>query len=266
VTARETRTTGGADAAVVAARLRAAGCVFAEDEARLLLDAAAAPDELAALVDRRCAGEPLEHVLGWAWFRGRRIAVRPGVFVPRRRTEYLVELAVALARPADAVVDLCCGSGAIGASVAAAVPGIELHAADVDPAAVRCARDNVADLGWVHLGDLYSALPDRLRGRVRLLLVNAPYVPTPHIPLLPPEARLHEPRLAYDGGPDGLDIARRVSAQATRWLAPDGQLLVETSTAQAENLLAIVAGDGMAARIATDDERAATVVIGTRPA
>ncbi|MEV4067109.1 putative protein N(5)-glutamine methyltransferase, partial [Nonomuraea dietziae] len=116
-------------------RLRAAGCVFAEDEARLLLSAAPTPADLEAMVERRVAGLPLEHVLGWAQFRGLRVAVDPGVFVPRRRTEFLVGEAVALARPGGVVVDLCCGTGAAGAALTAALDGLEVHAADIDPAA-----------------------------------------------------------------------------------------------------------------------------------
>src|SRR5919109_1426055 len=102
----------------IVARLRAAGCVFAKDEARLLMSAATSPTELAAAVQRRVDGTPLEYVLGWAEFCGLRIAVEPGVFVPRRRTELLVREAVALVRPGAVVVDLCCGSGAVGAAVA----------------------------------------------------------------------------------------------------------------------------------------------------
>lgn len=132
----------------VVARLRAAGCVFAEDEAELLLSAARTPAELATLVERRAIGHPLEHVLGWADFRGLRITVDPGVFVPRRRTEFLVEQALALTPPGAVVVDLCCGSGALGTALVSALPGrAELYAADVDPAAVRCARRNVAGVG-----------------------------------------------------------------------------------------------------------------------
>src|SRR6476661_11001286 len=109
----------------VVARLRAAGCVFAEDEARLLL-AEARSDALDALVARRVAGEPLEHVLGWAEFCGLRIAVSPGVFVPRRRTEALVDLAVAVLVDVEhpVVVDLCCGAGGIGVAIAAREPGV----------------------------------------------------------------------------------------------------------------------------------------------
>ncbi|MFE2633067.1 methyltransferase, partial [Streptomyces sp. NPDC059374] len=132
--------------AVVSA-LRAAGCVFAEDEARLLRSAAGGPGELNALVDRRVSGLPLELVVGWAEFAGLRITVTPGVFVPRRRTEFLVRQALAHVPGARVVVDLCCGTGAVGAALAAALHGAELHAADIDPVAVRCARRNVAPFG-----------------------------------------------------------------------------------------------------------------------
>src|SRR5579864_9525778 len=197
---------------VIVARLRAAGCVFAEDEARLLMSAARTPAELDAMVGQRAAGLPIEQVLGWAEFCGQRIAVAPGVFVPRRRTEFLVRQAEALARPGAVIVDLCCGAGAIGAALAAAVDRAEVHAADIDPAAVRCARRNVP--GQVYQGDLYEPLPSRLRGRVAIVVANVPYVPSGEIRLLPAEARAHEPRVALDGGPDGLDVLRRVAAGA----------------------------------------------------
>jgi release factor glutamine methyltransferase len=242
-------------------QLRAAGCVFAEDEARLLIDAAATPDELAGLVEQRVAGRPLEHVLGWAEFCGLRIAVGPGVFVPRRRTEFLVAQAAALTRPGAVVVDLCCGSGALGAALAAAVGPLELHAADLDPAAVRCARRNVN--GLVYQGDLFDALPASLRGRVRTLLANVPYVPSDDVELMPAEARLHEARMALDGGPDGLDVLRRVVAAAPRWLAPGGHLLIETSERQAPAAVDAFTDGGLTARVADDDDRGATVVIGS---
>jgi release factor glutamine methyltransferase len=249
----------------VISRLRAAGCVFAEDEARLLVDTARTPAELADMVDRRVAGLPLEHVLGWAEFAGRRIAVDPGVFVPRRRTELLAREAAALARPGAVVVDLCCGSGAVGVAVAAAVPGVELHAADVDPAAVRCARRNVAAVGGqVYEGDLDAPLPPALAGRVDVLVANAPYVPTDAVGLMPPEARLHEPRVALDGGSDGLDVQRRVAAAAPRWLAPGGHLLIETSKRQASHTAAAIAAAGLTAQVVHAAELDATVVIGRR--
>jgi release factor glutamine methyltransferase len=322
-------------------RLRSAGCVFAEDEADLLLAAPFSPRELAAAVERRVGGFPLEYILGWAEFCGLRIAVGPGVFVPRRRTEFLVSEAAALlealtsspyradpqsaapqpaatqssrahakvwadlssqsagfqprpsvsagavsrvdaagmaapastgassapfpARPERIVVDLCCGSGAVATALAAAVTGIELHAADVDPSAVRCARGNVVPAGGhVHEGDLYAALPAWLRGRVDILAVNAPYVPTASISSMPHEARVHEPRVSLDGGPDGLDVQRRVIAQAAAWLRAGGHLLIETSRRQAQQTAAAMAQGGLTPRIACSEELDATVVIGRR--
>ena len=251
---------------VIVTRLRDAGCVFAEDEARLLMSAARTPADLAAMVDRRAAGLPLEHVLGWAEFCGLRIAVDPGVFVPRRRTEFLVRQAAAVARPRAVVVDLCCGSGAVGAALAAALDRVELYAVDVDPTAVRCARRNVATAGGqVYEGDLYQPLPATLRGRVDVLVANAPYVPTEAVGLLPPEARTHEPRVALDGGMDGLKVLRRVSAAAALWLAPGGHLLVETSERQAPQTVEAFARNGLNPQVANSDELNATVVIGTRP-
>ncbi len=251
----------------VIARLRAAGCVFAEDEARLLISAAQTPADLAAMVDRRVGGLPLEQVLGWAEFCGLKVAVDPGVFVPRRRTEFLVGQAAALARPRAVVVDLCCGSGAIGAALAAALDRIELHAADIDPAAVRCAWRNVAAAGGqVHEGDLYEPLPAALRGRVDILVASTPYVPTEEIGLLPREARLHEPHVALDGGADGLEVLRRVAEQAPQWLAQGGHLLAETSEDQGPRAAEIVARAGLIARLASSGELNATVIIGTRAA
>jgi release factor glutamine methyltransferase len=256
--------------ASVVAALRAAGCVFAEDEAELLVSAARTPEELTALVARRVAGTPLEHVLGWAGFRGLRITVEPGVFVPRRRTEFLVEQALARAPDAAVVVDLCCGSGAVGAALAAvldgAPDGVELHAADIDPAAVRCARRNLAAVGGrVHTGDLFLALPGDLRGRVAILTANVPYVPSDEVPLLPSEAREHEPLVALDGGADGLDVLRRVAAGAPDWLAPGGCLLVETSARQASAAVAAFTRSGLTTRVAVSEELHAHVVIGVRP-
>jgi len=246
----------------VVAALRAAGCVFAEDEAELILATARTPEDLAALVDRRVAGLPLELVVGWAEFRGLRIAVEPGVFVPRRRTEFLVEQALAQVPDASVVVDLCCGSGALGAALASALGPVELHAADVDPAAVRCARRNVD--GHVHQGDLFTALPDDLRGRIDILAANVPYVPTDEVGLLPAEARDHEPLTALDGGTDGLDILRRVAAGAPGWLAPGGCVLVETSERQAAAALAAFAESGLTSRLAVSEDQYATVVVGVR--
>ncbi|MFI6850738.1 putative protein N(5)-glutamine methyltransferase [Streptomyces sp. NPDC050416] len=246
--------------------LRAAGCVFAEDEAELILTTARTPAEAAAMVERRVAGLPLELVVGWAEFRGLRITVGPGVFVPRRRTEFLVEQALARAPGAGVVVDLCCGSGAVGAALAAGLGPVELHAADIDPAAVACARGNVAAAGGhVHQGDLFEALPGGLRGRVGILAANVPYVPSDEIGLLPPEARAHEPLVALDGGADGLDVLRRVAAEAPRWLAPGGCVLVETSRHQAPKALDAFERSGLTPHLAVSEEPYAHVVIGVAP-
>ncbi|WP_206422634.1 putative protein N(5)-glutamine methyltransferase [Nocardioides pantholopis] len=251
----------------IAARLRAAGCVYAEEEAALLRQAAAEADDptaLERLVADRVAGLPLETLLGWAELDGLRVRVEPGVFVPRRRTAYLVRLAAADLRPGAVAVDLCCGSGAVGAALAARVPGAEVHAADLDPAAVACARRNLpADR--VHQGDLYAALPADLRGRVDVLAVNAPYVPTDAIALMPPEARLHEPAVALDGGADGLEVQRRVAARAPSWLAPGGLLLIETSHEQGPGTAALMTAAGLDARVQADPELGATVATGRAP-
>ena len=228
-------------------QLRAAGCVFAEDEAVLLAAAAESADELAAMVGRRVDGAPVEVVVGWAEFCGLHIRIEPRVFVPRRRTEGLALAAADRARAGAVVVDLCCGSGAIGAVVASRVPGVVLHAADIDPVAVRCARLNLSPYGGhVHEGDLFAALPAELRGRVDVLVVNAPYVPTAELAFMPPEARVHEPMPALDGGPDGLDVHRRVAADVGDWLAPAGVVLAECSEGQAAGLRAAYSAAGVA--------------------
>jgi release factor glutamine methyltransferase len=248
----------------VVAKLRAAGCVFAEDEARLLVAAAGTPGALAALVDRRVGGVPLEHVLGWAEFCGLRIVVDPGVFVPRRRTELLVREAAALvAKPGAVVVDLCCGSGAVGAALAAVLDEADVYAVDIDHTAVACARGNLDPVGGqVFEGDLYEPLPTSLRGHVDVLVANTPYVPRDSVRLMPPEARDHEPRVALDGGEDGLDVQRAVASRATTWLAPGGHLLIETSEGQAPQLVDVFAGSGLSAWVTESGELQATVVIG----
>jgi release factor glutamine methyltransferase len=246
----------------VVSRLRAAGCVFAEDEARLLVDAARTPAELALLVERRVAGLPLEHVLGWAEFCGVRVRVDAGVFVPRRRTELLVREASVVARPGAVVVDMCCGSGAVGAVIAAGAAAVELHAVDIDPVAVRCARRNVPAPGVVYEGDLFEPLPDRLRGHVDMVVANAPYVPTDAIPLMPLEARAHEPAVALDGGLDGLAVQRRLIAEAPEWLAAGGQLLVETGEQQASDTAEAFALAGLVPRVVRCADLDATVVVG----
>ena len=193
------------------------------------------------------------------------------LFVPRRRSEFLVSVALGLVRSwgtagTPVIVDLCCGTGALGLAVAAGTGSGELHAADLDPAAVACARRNVEPAGGrVYQGDLFAALPPGLRGRIGVLICNAPYVPTTEIAFMPAEAREHEAKLALDGGADGLATLRRVTASAGEWLAPGGMLLVETSERQAPSMAAAMSAAGLAPRVREDDDSGTTVVTGTGP-
>jgi release factor glutamine methyltransferase len=206
----------GRQRSLVIERLRAAGSVFAEDEARLLRD-----DE--ALVARRVAGERLEHVLGWAEFAGLRIEVDPGVFIPRPQTEALAEQA-ASRRPAVAL-DLFAGSGAIACVVKARNPTARVVAAELDPVALACARRNGARFGVeVVAADVDAGVPSELEGQVDVLTANVPYVPSRELPFVPHDG---EPAAAVDGGPDGLGWVRRVALIAARWLDPAGRLLME---------------------------------------
>ena len=263
--------------------MRAAGSVFAEDEAELLVSATDDPTALASMVARRVAGEPVEAIVGWASFCGLRIVVAPGVFVPRRRTELLVREAISIvqwqmvANSPDrqpiatglSIVELCCGTGAVAAAIldgmGTAAGELEVHAADIDSRATACARENLGDPGQVHTGDLYDALPAGLRGRIDILVANAPYVPTDAIAMMPPEARDHEPRVALDGGADGLDVQRRIIEGAHEWLAPGGHLLVETSRRQAAGTVTACEATGLVTRVVTDDDLDATAVVGRRP-
>ena len=244
------------------ARLRAAGCVFAEDEARLLRAAAGSPAELDAMVERRVAGVPLEARarLGGvlrAADRGRPRRLR----APAAHRRSWSAQAAAPA-PGRAPWSWTCAAARARSARRSPPPlaGVELHAADIDPAAVGCARRNLR--AGVYEGDLYAPLPERLRGRVDLLVVNAPYVPTAAIATMPPEARDHEPRVALDGGADGLDVQRRVAAEAPAWLRPGGHLLIETGADQAPHTAAVFAAAGLVPLVEYAED--ATVVIGER--
>lgn len=256
------------DLGEVAERLRAAGCVYAEEEADLLITQAGPDGDLESLVARRVGGEPLEHVLGWVDFAGVRVSLNPGVFIPRRRTELLVQAAIDAGRAAGltepVVVDLCCGSGAVGAAVAHQLGG-RLYAVDIDEAAVQCARDNVPADSEVFVGDLYQPLPRDLAGAVDLLVVNAPYVPTAELSLMPRDLRAHELAVAHDGGTDGVDVQRRVAAEAPAWIRPGGHLLTETSRRQADTVAEVFAAAGLEPAIRRSDELGATVVLGQLP-
>jgi release factor glutamine methyltransferase len=202
----------------VVERLRAAGCVFAEDEAQLL-----GGDE--ALIARRIAGERIEHVRGGTEVCGLRIEVEPGVFIPRPQTEALAEQAASL-QPRIAL-DLFAGCGAIACVVKSRNPHARVVAAELDEAALACARRNAERFGVeVVASDVDAGVAAELEGRVDVLTANVPYVPTRELAFVPHDG---EPDAALDGGGDGLDWVRRVIAVAPRWLRPGGVLLYEQS-------------------------------------
>jgi release factor glutamine methyltransferase len=193
--------------------------------------------ELRGAVERRAAGEPLQYVTGEMPFRHLVLKVCPGVFIPRPETEVLVDEALASLPTAGdgiapVVVDLCTGSGAVGLSIAHERPDARVYATEIVPGAAEVARANaercgVADRVTVLDGDLFSPLPAELRGAVDLVVANPPYVPTGDLPALPAEVGEFEPHVALDGGPDGLDVARRIAAEALAWLRPGGTLALE---------------------------------------
>jgi release factor glutamine methyltransferase len=244
--------------------------VYAEDEASLLLEAAgqeSVGQDLAALerlVAARVEGEPLEQLIGWVAFAGLRIAVGPGVFVPRRRTELLAEQAVSLIDDRSVVVELCCGAGAVAAVLQRSHRLLALYAVDIDQTAVDYARRNLSEPAVILVGDLYDPLPSRLHDGVDVIVANAPYVPTAAIPLMPREARDHEPAVALDGGVDGADIHRRIIAGAPSWLRRGGRLLIETGREQSVITAAAMRDHGLDVDVVIDDDRDATVVVGRR--
>jgi release factor glutamine methyltransferase len=243
--------------------LRAAGCVFAEEEAAILYETTTDPVRLREMVHRRANGEPLEQVVGWARFAGVRLVVRPGVFVPRMRTETLVAQALAVTPEGGVVLDLCCGGGAIGAAIAAAKPGVRLWASDIDPVAVANAIENITVFGGIaSVGDLDDAIPAHLRGHVDVIVANVPYVPSSHVEYLPAEARDHEPRIALDGGDDGLDVLRRIAPRALEWLRLGGWFLTECGRDQADTTCGVLRDAGLDALVHNDYELDVTVVAG----
>jgi release factor glutamine methyltransferase len=225
-------------------------------------------------VARRVAGEPLQYVIGWAPFGPLRLRVGPGVFVPRPETESLADRAAARLRGRPAppegprvAVDLCTGSGAIGCFLAAEVPEARVLATELDPGALAWARPNAERYGVELLaGDLDGPLPPELAGRVDVLCANVPYVPSAAIATMPRDVRDHEPRLALDGGPDGLDVLRRLAARSGHWLAPGGGLFCEIGEDQAEAATALLTAAGLAeVAVHPDLVGRDRIVEGTRP-
>lgn len=265
--------TSSADGPQFVGQLRAAGCVFAEEEVAVIVSRFPALHDQLVAVERRCSGTPLELVLGVVDFAGAMVTVAPGVFLPRHRAETLVAAADMLADSLPCVdparigsclvLDLGCGSGAIASAVCARHPQWEVHACDLDPVAVRCAQANARTYGFaVHRADWFHGLPQPLRGRLSLIIAHLPYVPTGEIALLPRDYRAVEPASAVDGGVDGLDAWRAVAARCTDWLLPGGHLLTQVASHQAEAASAVAAAEGLSIRLLEYDD---SVVVDVQP-
>jgi release factor glutamine methyltransferase len=205
------------------------------------------PEERSAFragIERRAAGEPLQYVTGEMPFRHLVLQVRPGVFIPRPETEVLVDAVLeylegrGVAEPV--VVDLCTGSGAVAVSTAFERAGARAYATEIVPETAEVARLNaeragVADRVTVGVGDLFEPLPPELRGLADVVVSNPPYIPTVDLADLPDEVGSREPRVALDGGADGLDTVRRIVDGARDWLRPGGLLAIETDTARVKD-------------------------------
>ena len=205
---------------------------------------------VSALLARRRRGEPLQHLLGWEGFCGLRLRVTPEALIPRPETELLVEWAVEILRPAGVsprrVIDLGTGSGAIACALAHWLPHVSVVGIDISAEALAVARENIRALGFegrVRLvqGDLCAPLASALAD---LVIANPPYIASRDLETLPPEVREWEPRLALDGGPDGMAFHRRILAEAPEYLKAGGWLLMEVGEEQAETLAGLLALGG----------------------
>jgi release factor glutamine methyltransferase len=192
-------------------------------------------ERYAHAVSRRARREPLQRILGWEEFRGVRVRLTDAVLVPRPETETLVEWALALLPPPGGrqllAIDLGTGSGCIACALASERPDLDVIAVDVSPAAAAVARDNAQALGLAaRVGVVAADLLDGVRDLgADLIVSNPPYLPSALVPELAPEVRIHEPRLALDGGADGLTLIRRIATTARRYLRPSGALAIETA-------------------------------------
>ncbi len=272
---------------VLAAEMAEAGVPDAETDAALLLSFVTGalpmnlrldswtqvpePDESAfrALCQRRKQRVPLQYLTHRQSFLGRDFYVDERVLIPRPETELLAERAIAAiqATGADAALDLCCGSGCLAVSLALACPGTSVHAADLSPDALAVTSRNAAALDakvTLHQGDLFGALPEGMRFGV--IASNPPYIPSEECRHLQAEV-MQEPNLALDGGADGLDIYRRIAAEAPNRLNPGGTLLMEVGAGQARDVMALCAEAGLIpVGIHEDYQHIERMVEGRRPA
>jgi release factor glutamine methyltransferase len=247
--------------AAAAARLEAAGVaspqhdadvllahVLGVERSRLPLVESADDAQLAAydaLVARRAAREPLQHLTGESWFRHVRLSVGPGVFTPRPETELLAGWAIEQVHAAGGsgvVVDLCTGSGAIAAAVRDEAPRAQVHAVELSEEAFRYAQVNLSDVD-LRLGDAFAAFDDLL-GEVDVVVCNPPYVPLEAWESVAPEARDHDPHLALFSGADGLDAIRVLALRAAELLRPGGVVGVEHADVQGESVPEVFAATG----------------------
>ncbi len=224
----------------------------------------AAGGRFRALVARRADHEPLQHLLGYEDFRGLRLRVTPDVLIPRPETEGLVEWALELLNASSSngsplLADIGTGSGAIACALAAACPDARVVATDISPAALAVAEGNVRALGLggrvrVIAGDLLEPLAAE-PAALDMIVANAPYLPSGILPSLPREVFAFEPRQALDGGPDGMEVIRRLLTAAPAALRPGGRLVLEIGEEQAAPLAAVMTAAGFVDVAAREDLR-----------
>jgi release factor glutamine methyltransferase len=212
-------------------------------------------DRFREMVRRRGAGEPLQTLIGETEFYSRSFKVESGVFIPRPETEHLVERCADLLTGgnssivAPVALEIGCGTGIIGVSLAAEIPRLRVWASDVNPAAVELTNVNARRLGVAPRvealeGQYFEPFPDHLRGAVHLLVSNPPYIATDVIATLDREVADHDPAAALDGGSDGLTAYRGLASHAGDWLAAGGFLALEIGYDQGETVPELFAAAG----------------------
>ncbi len=192
------------------------------------------------IVEKRLAGRPLWYIIGDTEFYGCNIRVDERALIPRPETEILADSVVKSAENGDKILDMCTGSGCIAVSVAKALQNKEVTVtgADVSDAAIMLAKEN-AKLNGVSVNFIQSDLFAGVRGRFNIIVCNPPYIKSGEIPFIQKEVREHEPRVALDGGEDGLDFYRRIAKDVRSYLVKDGMLIMECGEGQANDILQI---------------------------